>query len=180
MNSTENKPLENAAGRAQSGTSDAFDATVSGATKSKSSSTWFALRNPVFCRLWLATLLSSTFVSSQDLTATWLMHDLGASPFWLSLMVSAASAVLFVYATCRGDCGYRQPARGYHQRRPVAGGLVCGSCLGRIHECDQSKRHAGLHFRAWDWACLWSSDLGSNCTGHRRMRAILTSLPATL
>jgi MFS family permease len=102
MNSTEKKPLENAAGRAQSGNSDAFGATVSEATKSNPSSTWFALRNPVFCRLWLATLLSGTFVSSQDVTATWLMHDLGASPFWLSLMASAASAPFFLFTVPAG------------------------------------------------------------------------------
>jgi hypothetical protein len=47
----------------------------------KSISAWFALRNPVFCRLWLASVLSGTFVSAQDVTATWLMNDLGASSF---------------------------------------------------------------------------------------------------
>jgi hypothetical protein len=58
----------------------------------KSTSTFFALRNPVFCRLWLASVLSGTFVSAQDMTATWLMHDLGASALALSLMATAASA----------------------------------------------------------------------------------------
>ena len=67
-----------------------------------STSTWFALRNPVFCRLWLATLLSGTFVSSQDVTATWLMHDLGASPFWLSLIATAASAPFFLFTLPAG------------------------------------------------------------------------------
>ena len=42
----------------------------------KSTSTWFALRNPVFCRLWLASVLSGTIVSTQDTAATWLMHVL--------------------------------------------------------------------------------------------------------
>jgi hypothetical protein len=59
-----------------------------------STSTWFALRNPVFCRLWLAGVLSGTVVSTQDLAATWLMHDLGASSLSLSLMAAAASAPL--------------------------------------------------------------------------------------
>jgi MFS family permease len=68
----------------------------------KSSSTWFALRNPVFRRLWLATLLSGTFVSSQDVTATWLMDYLGASPYLLSLLATAASAPFFLFTLPAG------------------------------------------------------------------------------
>jgi MFS family permease len=67
-----------------------------------SSSTWYALRNPVFCRLWLATLFSGTFVSAPDVTATWLMHDLGASPVLLSLMATAASAPFFLFTLPAG------------------------------------------------------------------------------
>jgi MFS family permease len=72
------------------------------AMNSNSTSTWFALRNPVFCRLWLATLFSGTFVSAQDVTATWLMHYLGASSFWLSLMAAAASAPFFIFTLPAG------------------------------------------------------------------------------
>ena len=72
------------------------------ATEKKSSSTWFALRNPVFCRLWLASVLSGTFVSAQDVTATWLMHYLGASPFLLSLMATAASTPFFLFTLPAG------------------------------------------------------------------------------
>ena len=68
----------------------------------KSSSTWFALRNPVFRRLWLATMLSGTFVSSQDVTATWLMDYLGASPYLLSLLATAASAPFFLFTLPAG------------------------------------------------------------------------------
>src|SRR5262245_66558100 len=67
-----------------------------------STSTWFALRNPVFARLWLASVISGTFVSAQDVTATWLMHDLGASAFALSLMASAASAPFFLFTLPAG------------------------------------------------------------------------------
>jgi MFS family permease len=74
----------------------------SAASRGTPISTWFALRNPVFCRLWLATLLSGTFVSSQDVIATWLMHDLGASPFLLSLMATAASAPFFLFTLPAG------------------------------------------------------------------------------
>jgi MFS family permease len=68
----------------------------------KSTSTGFALRNPVFTRLWLASVLSGTLVSAQDVTATWLMHDLGASPFSLSLLASAASAPFFLFTLPAG------------------------------------------------------------------------------
>jgi MFS family permease len=72
------------------------------AVNTKSTSTWFALRNPVFFRLWLATLLSGTFVSSQDVVATWLMHYFGASSFLLSLMATAASAPFFLFTLPAG------------------------------------------------------------------------------
>ena len=56
----------------------------------------------MFCRLWLATLFSGTFVSAQDVTATWLMHYLGASSYWLSLMAAAASAPFFIFTLPAG------------------------------------------------------------------------------
>ena len=68
----------------------------------KSTSTWFAFRNPVFCRLWLASVLSGTVVSTQDLAATWLMHDLGASSLSLSLMATAASMPFFLFTLPAG------------------------------------------------------------------------------
>jgi MFS family permease len=67
-----------------------------------STSTWLALRNPVFLRLWMASVLSGTFVSAQDIAATWLMHDLGASSFALSLMATAASAPFFIFTLPAG------------------------------------------------------------------------------
>jgi MFS family permease len=68
----------------------------------KSTSTWFSLRNPVFRRLWLASVLSGVFVSAQDVTATWLMYDLGGSSFLLSLMATAASAPFFLFTLPAG------------------------------------------------------------------------------
>ena len=50
----------------------------------------------MFSRLWLASALSGTFVSAQDVAATWLMHSLGASSFALSLMATAAAAPFFL------------------------------------------------------------------------------------
>ena len=98
MNSPEEKPLRTAAEGVEGGAS----ATIPLTMDSKSSSTWFALRNPVFFRLWFATLLSGTFVSSQDVTATWLMDYLGASPYLLSLMATAASAPFFLFTLPAG------------------------------------------------------------------------------
>jgi hypothetical protein len=68
----------------------------------KSTSTWFAFRNPVFCRLWLASVAAGTVVSAQDVVATWLMHDLGASSLALSLMATAASAPFFLFTLPAG------------------------------------------------------------------------------
>ena len=73
-----------------------------GSMDKNSTSTWFALRNPIFARLWLASVVSGTFVSAQDVTATWLMHDLGASAFALSLMATAASAPFFLFTLPAG------------------------------------------------------------------------------
>jgi predicted MFS family arabinose efflux permease len=69
--------------------------------KIESTSPWFALRNRVFLRIWLATVFSGIFVSAQDVTATWLMHDLGAS-YLLSLMATAASTPLFLFTLPAG------------------------------------------------------------------------------
>ena len=66
-----------------------------------STSTWFALRNPVFLQIWVANVLSATFISAQDVTATWLMHDLGAS-FSLSLLATATSTPLLLFALPAG------------------------------------------------------------------------------
>ena len=68
----------------------------------KSTSTWFALRNGAFCRLWLASVLSGTFLSAQDVTSTWLINDLGASPFLLSLVATAASTPFFLFTLPAG------------------------------------------------------------------------------
>jgi MFS family permease len=101
MNATERKSSESASNQQPPASQPENDISID-APANGSASTWFALRNPVFCRLWLATLLSGTFVSSQDVTATWLVHDLGASPFWLSLMATAASAPFFLFTLPAG------------------------------------------------------------------------------
>jgi MFS family permease len=103
MSSPEQKPVDPIAERLEGeGLGDSAGSTISGAMEKKSSSTWFALRNPIFCRLWLASVLSGTLVSAQDVTATWLMHYLGASSFLISLMATAASAPFFLFTLPAG------------------------------------------------------------------------------
>ena len=102
MNSSEQKPHQPTAEGVEGDGLGGASTTIPGTMEGKSSSTWFALRNPVFRRLWLATLLSGTFVSSQDVTATWLMDYLGASPYLLSLLATAASAPFFLFTLPAG------------------------------------------------------------------------------
>src|SRR5580704_9120237 len=54
-------------------------------------STWSALRNPTFRKLWIASLVSGTCVAAHDTAATWVMNTLTASPFLISLMATVAS-----------------------------------------------------------------------------------------
>jgi MFS family permease len=65
-------------------------------------STWFALKNGVFVRLWIASLVSGCCVSAHDTAATWLMNSLGASSFLLSLMATSASLPFFLFTLPAG------------------------------------------------------------------------------
>ena len=116
-----------------------------------STSTWFALRNPVFRSLWLASVLSGTFVSAQDIAATWLMHSLGASSLLLSLMATAAAAPFFLFTLPAGSIA------DIVNRRAV---ILCavlwqGGCSALLRSrgmdtCNRPQLCADLHFRAWD------------------------------
>ena len=65
-------------------------------------STWTALRNPVFKRLWVASLISGIWVAAHDTAATWMMNMLTPSPFFLSLMSTVASAPFFLFTLPAG------------------------------------------------------------------------------
>jgi MFS family permease len=60
-------------------------------------STWLALRNPVFRRLWLAMVVSGSCIGAQNTAVYWALNSLGASTVIISLMatVSALPATLF-------------------------------------------------------------------------------------
>ncbi|MBV8378716.1 MAG: MFS transporter [Verrucomicrobia bacterium] len=64
---------------------------------STSTSIWIALRNPVFRKLWLASVVSGCCVSAHDMAATWVMNLMSPSPFLLSLLSTAASLPFFLF-----------------------------------------------------------------------------------
>ena len=59
-------------------------------------SSWTALKNPVFRKLWIASLLSGTCVAAHDTAATWVMNMLTPSPFLISVMSTVASLPFFL------------------------------------------------------------------------------------
>jgi hypothetical protein len=65
-------------------------------------STFAALRNPLYRKLWLAVLLSGTCVAAHDTAATWTMNMLGSSAFLLSLMSTVASLPFFLFTPPAG------------------------------------------------------------------------------
>ena len=65
-------------------------------------STFAALRNPVYRKLWLAILLSGTCVAAQDTAATWMMNMLGSSTFLLSLISTVTSLPFFLFTLPAG------------------------------------------------------------------------------
>jgi MFS family permease len=66
------------------------------------SSTFAALRNPLYRKLWLAVLLSGTCVAAHDTAATWTMNMVGSSTFLLSLMSTVASLPFFLFTPPAG------------------------------------------------------------------------------
>jgi MFS family permease len=65
-------------------------------------STWSALRNPTFRKLWIASLVSGTCVAAHDTAATWVMSTLTASPFLISLMSTVASLPFLIFTLPAG------------------------------------------------------------------------------
>jgi MFS family permease len=61
-----------------------------------------ALGNPIFRRLWLVSLLSSTGVTAHDCAAIWAIYKLNASPLFLSLMAAAAALPFFLFIVPAG------------------------------------------------------------------------------
>jgi MFS family permease len=68
----------------------------------QNTSIWLALRNPTITGLWLPSVVSGVCVAAHDMAATWLMNALGASPFLLSLIATAASLPFFLFTLPAG------------------------------------------------------------------------------
>jgi MFS family permease len=64
--------------------------------RTSDTSTFRALRNPVYRRLWLASVVSGIWVAAHDCAATWAMSRLSPSPFFLSVMSTVASLPFFL------------------------------------------------------------------------------------
>ena len=65
-------------------------------------STWAALRNPAFRKLWIAAVISGTCVVAHDTAATWMMNILTGSPLLLSLMSTVASLPFLLFTLPAG------------------------------------------------------------------------------
>ncbi len=74
-------------------------------------SSWTALQNPAFRRLWVAAVISGTCVVAQDTAAIWLMSILTASPFLLSLMSTVAAISFFLFTLPAGALADRVDRR---------------------------------------------------------------------
>ena len=71
-------------------------------TSTATASTWSALRNPTFRKLWIAGLVSGTCVAAHDTAATWVMSTLTPSPFLISLMSTVASLPFLIFTLPAG------------------------------------------------------------------------------
>jgi MFS family permease len=60
-------------------------------------SSWIALRNPTFGKLWVATVVSGICVSAHDTAAIWVMNSLSHSTMLLSLTSTAATLPFFLF-----------------------------------------------------------------------------------
>src|SRR6202022_1921806 len=65
-------------------------------------STWAALRNPAFRKLWIAAVISGTCVAAHDSAATWMIDIFPGSPLLLSLMSTVASLPFFLFTLPAG------------------------------------------------------------------------------
>ncbi len=65
-------------------------------------SSWIALRNPIFRRLWIASVISGTCVAAHNAAASYVMNSLAASPFLISLISTVASLPFFLFTVPAG------------------------------------------------------------------------------
>jgi MFS family permease len=66
-------------------------------------SLWLSLRNPVFRRLWIASMVSGVCVSAHETAATWMMNTLTSSRFLISVMATVAALPFFLFTLPAGS-----------------------------------------------------------------------------
>ena len=121
-------------------------------------------------RIWIASVLSATFLSAQDVTATWLLHDLGAS-FSLSLMATATSTPLLLFALPAGII-----ADTTNRRNVILSAMAWQSAFTGLlaaRRMDEDARYQfdpSMRFCARNWYCLRCSSLECDCSQHCQQR----------
>ena len=65
-------------------------------------STWLALRNPIFRKLWLATVVSGSCVGAHNTAVYWALDSLGASTVIISLMATVSALPYTVFTLPAG------------------------------------------------------------------------------
>jgi MFS family permease len=58
---------------------------------SEKTSTWLALRNPLFKRLWVAMVVSGSCIGAHNTAVYWALHSLGAKTVLISLMATVSA-----------------------------------------------------------------------------------------
>ena len=102
-------------------------------------STWMALRNPVFRKLWIASAISGTCVAAHDTAVTWLMNMLTPSPFLISVLATVASLpFFFVHAARRRPSRYGGPQEFSLPDQPLVGCRGCRSSNSWLAPSSQS------------------------------------------
>jgi MFS family permease len=99
------------------------------------SSSWTALKNPAFRRLWIATVISGTCIAAHDSAATWMMNNFTGSPFLISLMSTVASLPFFLFTLPGGALADRVNRQKLISIVNVVLAATAGSLavLGRVH-----------------------------------------------
>src|ERR1700737_3322769 len=94
-----------------------------------STSSWIALRNPTFGKLWVATVVSGICVAAHDTAAIWIVNSLSHSTMLLSLTSTAATLPFFLFILPAGALGDMTERKkmcygGYIWLAGCAGGLA--------------------------------------------------------
>jgi MFS family permease len=129
----------------------------------QNTSVWLALKNRVFCGLWLASVVSGVCVAAHETAALWLMNVSRSSTLFLSLMATAASLPFFLFTLPAGalaDLGNRRALfiTTYLWLAAAGGLLAVFSWLHLVHHyvilATVFLLGTGFAFNAPVWACV--------------------------